>query len=401
VKPPVRLGAALAGLLLVAPACFGRGHDAVDSALKVASLKGDVTVQAPGEEPRSLRDGETIRAGSNLRTGKDSSARLEGGGGRALELGADTQATIVSAGNVALEIGSALGEAGEGDLSFDSRGVGVQISEGTARLERLLGVLRVGVYSGKTRVDLAGRGVNVPPFRELDFAGGIPVDRAPRPLTLSGADEWDRRLLGDVIEFDQEISQFGTGFNNQYAGQTAEPAFFRGFVTVSNVSFLGGVTGQPPAEILIGLVLAERVQAAKGGSLQRLFGAALVERAAGATWGLIAKERGQDLPQLLAAVLDAIRRGTTPTSSGSGGGSDGGGGNPPRRPTSGPTSSPRPTPTGSPSPSPSPSPSGTPCTNPIDRILGLCPTTESSGTNTAPPPAPDCSLLGVLIDPEC
>jgi hypothetical protein len=401
-KITLRRLAAVVALMLAGTACFGHANDAATSELKVAKVTGDVTVQAPGGETRALREGETIRAGSAVHTAKDSSARLEGGAKRAVELASNTQATIVSADTVALDIGSALGEAGSGELSFDSRGVGVHVSAGTARLERLLGVLRVGVYAGKARVDLTGRGVDIPAFRELDFAGGIPVDRAPRPLSLNGTDQWDRRLLGDVIEFDQEISQFGTGFNNQFAGQTAEPAFYRGFVGVSNVTFIGNFSNQDPAEILIGLVMAERLQAKNGSNVQRSFASMFGERAAGATWGLIAKERGLELQTLLQGVLDAIRRGTTPSSPGGSGGGNGGGGNPPNRPTPGPTTSPKPKPTGSPSPTPSPTPTEPPCTQ-LERLLNLCPGSGSGSQSagTSAPPPPDCSIVGVLIDPEC
>jgi hypothetical protein len=398
-KLPARLGAAAAGLMIAGTACFGHGHGGASRDLKAARVTGDVTVQAPGEDARALREGDTIRAGSGVHTGKDSSVRLEGGAGRAIELAGDTQATIVSAGDVSLDVGSALGESGEGTLSFDSRGVGVAVGDGTARLERLLGVLRVGVYSGKTRVDLGGRGVDVPAYRELDFAGGIPVDRVPRPLTLSASDQWDRRLLGDVIEFDQEISQYGTGFNNQFTGQVTAPSFFGGFVGVTNVSFVGGYLGQRPAEILIGLVLAEQVASKTHAAAQRLFPSMLTERSQGATWGLIAKEHGLELHSVLQAVLDAIRRGTAPGSSSGGGGSGGGGQSP--GPSPGPTGSPKPKPTGSPSPGPSPSPTPTPTCPPLDRLLGLCPSSGASsggGTSSAPE---DCSLVGVLLDPDC
>jgi len=121
----------------------------------------------------------------------------------------------------------------------------------------------------------------------------------------------------------------------------------------------------------------------------------------GATWGLIAKERGLEMRLLLPAVLDAIRRGTTPAaapggSGGGGGGAGGGGGGPTAQPTTKPKPKPSPTPTG-PAPSPSPTP---PCMI-LDRLLGNCGGQASGTSSSGAGGAANCSVLGVLIDPNC
>jgi hypothetical protein len=221
-------------------------------------------------------------------------------------------------------------------------------------------------------------------------------------LTLSDADPWDRRLLGDVLEFDHEISQFGDGFNKQFAGQAASPAFYVDFVSLSSTSFLQRYLNRDPAEILIGLVLAQRFVDKVGSNTARVFPPMLGERQQGATWGLIAKERGLPLQPLLQAVLDAIRHGTTPQAAGGGGGGGGfGGGNPPRQsPSPQPTGKPKPKPTHSPTSNPTPPPSPTPCGT-LEKLLGLCTGAGSAGSSASTNAPPACSITGVLLDPKC
>ncbi|TMK19789.1 MAG: hypothetical protein E6G68_05445 [Actinobacteria bacterium] len=405
-KPLARMLVATAALLLAAPACVGHKGALAGGALRVASVAGEVAVQPQGLASKALHEGDVVRPGSALRTGKDGRVRLEDGADRALELGTDSEATLVSASTVSLDLGSALAQTGKGVFSFDSRGIGVRVSGGAARLERALGVLRVGTYAGTAHVDLLGQGVDIPAYRELDFADGVPVDRNPSPLTLNDGDPWDRRLLGDVLEFDREITQFGDGFNRQVSGLVTSAAFYEPFVGVPRVTNV--VAHQPPAtkpaDTLVALVFAQRLDRLDGAAsrVTRNFTAMLNERTLGATWGLIAKERGLPLQPLLQEILASIRRGTAPQAASGGGGGGGGGfgsGNPPRQsPGPQPSGSPKPKPSKSPTPPPSASPSPTPCGT-LDRLLGLCggAGTSSAGSN-APPP---CTIVGVLIDPTC
>jgi len=388
-----------AALAVVAPSCIGGNHGAGGGDLRATRVVGAVMVQPPGESAHPLREGATVVAGSGLTTGRDAQLRMEDGGGRAVELAGDTRASVLSRSRLTLDLGSALGETGSGSMSFDSRGVGVRITGGQARLQRLLGTLRVGVYAGSAHVDMLGRAFDVPAYRQQDFAGGIRRDA--RPLDINPDDPWDRLLLGDVIELDRALAQFGRGFNAQFGGQAAEPVFFTSFVSLRRVeSVVGSAPGNvSAADKLIGLVFAQKLAArdSTDARVSRYFDDMLVELQQGATWGLIAKERGLQIPSLLPAVLDAIRRGTTPAVAAGPPGGGGGGGSSPT-PTAQPTTKPKPTPTASPTPKPSPTGSSPPCTF-LDRLLGNCGGSQSSGTGSGG--TADCSILGVLLDPKC
>ena len=406
-KPVARVLACVVALAFAGPACVGHKGQRAGGALRAAIVVGDVTAQRIDGQAHALRVGETVATGESIRTGPAARVRLESGGGRALEFGASTSSTITSAKALAMDAGSALVETGGVPWNVDARGTGVGIPSGASRLELGLGVLRVGVYAGAAHVDLVGRGVDVPAYHELEFAGGIPVERAPRLLTLSDNDPWDRRLLGDVLEFDREIVQFGTGFDNQFAGDATNAVFYGSFVSVTNIASVTNCVASKPASAsdeLIGLVFAERLDRLDGSRyrVRTNFCSMLNERSGGGTWGLIAKERGLPLQPLLRDVLDSIKRGTTPEAAGGGGGEGGGGfgggGNPSPQPSPRPTGSPKPKPTQTPTPGPSPSPSPTPCGT-LEKLLGLCGGSSAGSSGAAA--QPNCTIVDALLDPKC
>ena len=388
--------------------CVGRGGGGGSGSFEAAQVAGSVSVRAPGAAVRTLQQGDDVPVGSFVKTGStDSFVRLEGNAGRVVELLNDTQVTLASARTASLDIGRVLGQTGtEQPLTIESRGTVVRIAVGGAsRVERLLGALRVAVYQGSSRVELLGRGVDVGRFRELVVAGGVPLEREPRPLTLSPTDRWDRRLLGDVLDFDRELGQFGTGFNAEFGSVPIAPRFFANFVTLPSVGFLRAqLPTNQPAEVLVGVVFAQQLatKASNQAALPQLFNVLVGLRDQGATWGLIAKEKGLELRLALQGVRDAIRRGTTPpTPPDGGGGSGGGGGNGGGGGGGGgstPGPQPSPTPTGEPTePPPDEEPPPEECSV-LETLLGQC---TQTGGNTGSPAARNCSAVEALLDPNC
>jgi hypothetical protein len=401
VKHTARAFLVAAALALFAPSCVGGERAVPGGGLRATKVLGSITVQAQGSAARTLSEGDIVRPGTRITTGPGARVRLASGEKPAIELGGDTRAALLGSRRMSLDHGSALGETGEGSLSFDATGMNVRVNDGAARLVRGLGTLQVGVYTGEAHVDLLGTVVDVPRFRQQEFSGGVAVDRVPAPLELHDNDPWDLRLLGDVIALDARLTQFRRGFNAEFGTQGADPAFYVAFVSLRRAAQVVGTAQDDvtTADKLIGLVFAQRLASRDGTDTNagRYFAEMIAEYRLGASWGLIAKERGLDLRLLLPAVLDAISRGTTPEPSGGGQGSGGGGG---AQPTSRPTSRPSPGPTPSPTPSPSPpQPPPPPCSI-LDRLLGNC-RNQGAGGSGGSNSAPDCSILGVLLDPEC
>jgi hypothetical protein len=392
-----RIGLAALALVLAAPACIGRGGgDGGD--FRATRVDGEATIQLPGEHSRTLREGDRVPVGTAIHTTHGTDVRFESGG-RAIELGADTQVTLVGSGRMSLEVGHVLAEApGARLLSFDSRGVTAQIVGGAARIERVLGRVSVGVYSGVARLDVLGRAIEIPRLRQLDLAGAFLGQRVPTPLQLSDRSPWDRRLLGDVIDFDANLQQYARGFNAEFGTEAVAPQFYFSFVSYRNDRYLQSlIKVQEPADILIGIVVAQRLAAQPGNraGTERILNGIQALRNQRATWGLIAKEKGLDLRALLQAVIDAIRKGTAPPSSNGSTNNTASGPGPASNPR--PSGSPRPRPSRSPSPGPSPSPTPTECSI-IGSLLGTCDTSGGGGASSA---SGSCSVVGILIDPNC
>lgn len=395
-------------LVVVATACVGRGGGGANGGFVVAEVSGSVVARFPGAGARPINKGDNVPPGSALKTGAEPDAflKLEGDEKQIVELQSATQITIGSARSATLEIGRALGQAGDGQpFTIESRGTSVRVAAaGVARVERLLGALRVGVYRGSAQVELLGRGVDVPALREVVISGGVPLEREPRPLTLLATERWDRRLLGDVLDFDRELAQFGSGFNAEFGARPLAPRFFSAFVVLPSLSFLRPeLPTTEPSEVLVGVVFAEQLSTRAGGpsTLPAFFEELLGLRDQGASWGLIAKEKGLDLRLALQGVLDAIRRGTAPTPpvGTGGGGNSGGGGNGGGGGGSTPGPQPSPSPTASPTEPPPEAPPPPQECSLLEILLGTCEQGASSDPGAAS--AKECSLLDVLLDPNC
>src|SRR5438445_495087 len=77
------------------------------------------------------------------------------------------------------------------------------------------------------RLAAAGRSLPVPRFRQAAASQGV-LPNAVGPLELSPSDEWDRRLLGGVLELDRQLVNFGDGFEAQLPpGSGVTPGFYQ------------------------------------------------------------------------------------------------------------------------------------------------------------------------------
>ena len=133
---------------------------------------------------------------------------------------------------------------------------------------------------------------------------------APEPLSLSRNDEWDHRMLPEVLELDTQLGALGQSFESSLpAGAEVTSELFAAMVPDA-----AGAVGQPllagraPAEKLIGLVLVGQDKGDVKARVERVFGF----RSAGASWGLVAADRNLNpVPVLghLESALAAARSG--------------------------------------------------------------------------------------------
>lgn len=349
-------------------------------------VDGRVELKAPGgawapvEGRRALRAGETVR----VREGK-----------AVLELPEGDSAELRSGSTVAITGGSPAFRLEQGDLLVQARHAPVAIDGGSAtasvggaaKLHRSASLV-AGVYDGSVRLSGAGQVLSVPRLRQAVVAGVGTLPDAVRPLGLKDDDEWDRRMLGDVLELDRRLVAFAHGFEASVFGAVADdPGFYR--------ALLPALAGAPitsdflatrsAGENLVGLALValDRRDSIEA-RMTKVFGL----RSEGARWGLIAADQRLEPAGVVDAIQAAIGR--APLNLAAPGPRSPGGrrGAAPAAPVAqpGPTSS-----APGPSPTSTPPSGGGPSTTTSTAPLPL-PSLPSTTTTTGP------SLIGGLLD---
>lgn len=372
--------AAAVALVLAASACIGSSHAGGRGAYQAAGVEGRVQILR-AEVWSPLAEGAVVSAGEEVRTLAGAVLRLEQENGPEVELAPESRVRVLSGGAVEVVSGNVLGVArGGAPVVLESQGVTARGRAGALRLDRSLS-MRIGVYSGAAALASLQGGTDVPRLREVVVVGRT-LPRSVEPLSISPLDRWDRRFLADALDVDRELRSLARGFDAQYASAAGSASFFGDFVPVRSLSFVEPyVDGARASDVLVGLVVAALIRQEEGESLAGAFSEGMDMRLRGASWGLIAHERGLDLEDLLTLVLRAVAgkltalpglggSGTGSSGGGSGGGGSGGtgGGNGGGGGGGGP--SPTPSPTTSPSPPPPPPPD--PCDEPEELLNPDC-----------------------------
>lgn len=376
--------AAALSLALTASACFGPSHAKASGSYRAAEVEGRAEVLR-NEAWAPLAEGSLVSAGDEVRALSGASVRLTQEDGPEVELAPESHVGLRPGGAVEVVSGNVLGIARAGaPVVLESRGVTARGTGGALRLDRNLS-MRVGVYGGAATLAAAGGRTDVPRLREAVVVGKT-LPRVVDPLSISALDRWDRRFLGEALDVDRELRGLARGFDAQYGHASDGAGFFGEFIPLRSLSFVEPyVPTAHASDVLVGLVVAALVRQEQGESLASAFAGVMDLRMRGASWGLIAFERGLDLDDLLTLVLRAVggRLTSLPGLGGSGGsGSGGSGGGGPGssddgdgpQPTPGPTTSPSPSPTQSPTPPPTEDPCDDPeeLLNP-DCLTGLLP----------------------------
>lgn len=345
---PVVLLAGVAALLL-----RGGADEPGPDQGRVEVLEGSVEVRGAAGPPVTVTDDATVDFGDTVRV-VEGRARLELAGGATYELRHRdaTGSTVVVGSPPELVAGDA--------LVLD--GFPARVRVGTATLSAQ-GVLRVDAgtpvataYGGRTGVAGVGDVSELRMLRRLVLVPGA----VPEPAGFDGADEWDRRYLGDAIAFGERLEALARGYTSDLpagGGRTVE--FFRAVLPALdterefNADLLD--PGRAPGETLVGAAIA--VQGRRD-TFRARWAEVFAFRAAGAEWGLVALDQGVSQ----APVLDAIELAIS-----------------------------------APPPDPSPATPSAPGTT----APGAAPPTSPTTTTTAPPPAPQPppGPSGGLLDP--
>ncbi|HEX4903737.1 MAG TPA: hypothetical protein VFV42_13045 [Acidimicrobiales bacterium] len=268
---------------------------------RIEVVAGAVRVTDAAGATRRVTDAETVDFGDVVEV-VDGTARLELADGSTYELrhrdGVGSTATVGSPPE--LTAGDA--------LVLDGFPAAVRVGTATLRAQ---GALRVDAASATAvayggRVGVAGVGdvAELPMLRRLVLVPGA----SPEPAAFDGADEWDRRFLGEAIAFGQRLEALARGYTNDLppgGGRSVE--FFAGVLPALederefNADLLD--PGRAPGETLVGAAIA--VQGRRGTFRDR-WSEVFAFRAAGAAWGLVALDQGVSSAPLLETIELAI-----------------------------------------------------------------------------------------------
>ncbi|MFP5351268.1 MAG: hypothetical protein ACLGIB_01725 [Actinomycetota bacterium] len=295
--------------IFLACALVGGLACADESALKdmeLSVLKGVVNV---------IRDGETIPVESTIglepgdvvetKQGTIAKFALDGGPDeRRGELQGSTKIMIRSATSIEAEEGQLL-LAVQQPTTVVVDSVTARTAGGTFRIDRGFGSDRAGVYSGSLDLDAPGQ-----PRLRLDtlfqatmVAGDLPSQG--RPYRLDESDAWDQRVLGEVVDLEQQLEVLARGLTPQLRGQRPNLDYFEALIGGGNVSFMRGYLQRKPVDLLIGFTIARNASL----ELEKAFrwGFRLYDQ--GARWGVAAKIMEVE-PRPVVAQLERLILGT-------------------------------------------------------------------------------------------
>jgi hypothetical protein len=298
-----KLTLSLAAVMLAGVAC---SSDQALADMELRALSGVVNV---------LRDGETINVEGavELQPG-DVIITKDGGFAKfALEGGADArQGQMQANSRVLVRSGSAV-EAEEGLLLLQVtepiralvEGVTARSSDGVFRIDRGFGSVRTAVYEGSVELDAPGQAdLAVSTLYQATLvAGDLPSQT--RPYRLDEEDAWDRALLGEVVDLEEDLALLARGLGSQLGRQRPGLNYFRALIDGGNVSFMGFYLNRKPPDLLIGFTIARIAD----GPLERAFKAAFDLYDQGARWGVAAKILDVE-PRPIVAQLERLILGT-------------------------------------------------------------------------------------------
>jgi hypothetical protein len=294
----------LAGLVVVSADRAPRGLRPGEARLVVSHGVVEVSVDgAPFVEAsrdRVLRSDDrvrVIRGSAVLELPRSSVAELRDGSAVKVSGGSDPA--------LVLETGDLLVDASRNTVKVDGGNSLVSVA-GAAKLRRSSSLV-AGVYEGSVLLQSEGQTLGVPRYRQAVAAGTGILPATPRPLDLRDSDEWDRRMLGDVLALSEQLEIFGRGFEAQLpSGSQPSPEFFKSVVPELASAPISAqlLAGRSAGENLIGLVLIGMDRGDFNSRIGSIFGF----RADGASWGLVAADRGLNPNPVLSGLELAAGR---------------------------------------------------------------------------------------------
>lgn len=330
-------------MALLASSCTIGRHSPPLNAFRVTNLDGTARIRdSDATRWRTALEGMTVASGATVSVSSGSVTLGRGESTVEIRPSENTATASVMVGSlerIEVAAGDVLASIDPAArIGVESQGIGARTNDGVFRFDRRFSV-RVGVYQGRATVDSSEGELVVPSLREGVVSGRV-LPRAVVPYVIHADDPWDRRLLGDVISLDDSLRAQASGYEAQFGAHLKDVGVLSPIAQESGValSFARPYLGRMRSgDVLAGIVLAVQVQKKHGDVASVVFPRLVSLMDQGATWGLMARDRGVALGAYRVGVERAVAL---------------------------LTGSVRPSPSASPQPSPTPSTSPTPTRTP-------------------------------------
>lgn len=288
----VTLGATLA-------AACGSDRGKGEAALAV---DGQVRITSRSRVSAIETDGGNVGRGDTV-TVMRGTAELSFGRGRRMELRRGTTVTVDEV--PVVSHGDALLIADDTPFRAQAAGTSVVITQGVARVTRELG-LEAASYRGRITISSAGRRMTVPALRRATVASLGVLPGGVEPVRLVPTDAWDRRYLGEAMEWSEQLQATSDGMTAQLVDDVAhDRAFFTNLLPElrGEPSFKGPLLDpeRPPGETIVGAAIALD---SRGGSFAQRWREVFAFRDDGAAWGLVAMDQRLDDTERVSEALE-------------------------------------------------------------------------------------------------
>jgi hypothetical protein len=273
--------------------------------MRVIPLSGGDVFLVEGEDETRISDPEDLSPGDAVRTSADGRALVQLPEGQGIELAPSSRIRLADEAQAELLDGRALLHAPTG-VAVSSGPAQIYGSGGDFRVDRYVGVLRLGVYTGSATVE--GWDGEVRGLQEAGVSAGI-VPEAPHPMQVDVNDRWDARFLGEAIDIGQRLAEIVGALASQLPPGT-DPESVMGALPEAFPAQGASreLIGVSPSEGLVSAILAFQAARSDPGSAIGILRDIIDLRELGASWVIVVAtwQLVQERLQALARLTDRV-----------------------------------------------------------------------------------------------
>lgn len=276
-----------------------------------AALK-DMELRLQSGVVNVIRDGETINVDGTLelepgdvivsKEGALAEFALEGGAGvRQGQIQEHVKLLVRSSDSIEAQEGNVLMNVSD-STSVIVDGVTASTSGGSFRIDRGFGSVRAATYDGSLQLDSPGQtDIRLPRLYQATIVAGA-LPNQTRPYQLDVKDPWDRDLLEEVVDLEENLAALSRGFTGQVGRDRPGLDYFSALADGGDLGFMRRYLKRKPSDLLIGFTIAQNADKALRPAFEKAF--ELFD--AGARWGIAAAILEVEPRPIVAELKDLI-----------------------------------------------------------------------------------------------